>query len=55
MNRNARKLVKRNRDLEERNKFLEENRQEMIDDRKFWSNMYSKLHNEFMKNNKILG
>ena len=48
MNRNARKLA-------ERNQFLEENREEMINDRKSMTNMYLKLHNDFMKTNEILG
>ena len=55
MNRNARKLAKRNRDLEERNQFLERNRQEMIGDRKRMTNMYLEWNNELRKTNEILG
>ena len=55
MNRNARKLAKRKRDLEDRNQFLERNRQEMIGDRKRMTNMYLELSNELRKTNEILG
>ena len=48
MNRKVKKIL-------ERNLFLEQNRYDLIDDKNFWRNMYLKLHNDFMKNNEILG